>query len=67
MIHQKIYQMKRFRFYFFFVSVEVKIDPKTEHILTGFAQCCSYRFFSDYVYYFCFRPQKEDSGLIAPF
>lgn len=41
------------------VSVEVKNQLNNESELAGFAQCCSYKLFSDYVFLFCFKPTDE--------
>jgi hypothetical protein len=40
------------------ISVEVKTD--VSQLLVGFAQCCAYKLFSDFVYYFCEPPVSED-------
>jgi hypothetical protein len=42
------------------VSVEVKALVNNESELTGFAQCCSYKLFSDYVFLFCYKPNSSD-------
>jgi len=42
------------------VSVEVKNKIDNESELVGFAQCCSYKLFSDYVFLFCYKPNSSD-------
>lgn len=41
------------------VSVEVKNKIDNESELVGFAQCCSYKLFSDYVFFFCYKPNSD--------
>jgi hypothetical protein len=41
------------------VSVEVKHKIDNESELIGFAQCCGYKLFSDYVFFFCYKPNTD--------
>lgn len=45
-------------------SVEVKDIVDKTNVLTGFAQCCIYRTFSDFVVFACSKPQNEEQEIL---
>jgi hypothetical protein len=47
------------------VSVEVKDIIDKTNALVGFAQCCIYRTFSDYVIFACWKPSNDEQQALV--